>query len=461
MNWLVHEWRLLVRSRLAAAALLLLLCLSALAVLAGLREVQRQRHTIARVQGLQQQELQAEMQKHATKGDAGSAAYYTFHGTWDPPSPAAFLALGLRDAAPYVLRVRALALQAQLHEGESTNPELVLAGRFDFAFVLVYLAPLFLVVLHYDLVSGERSAGRLGALLALPGTGRRLWLRRSGLRVGLVFAALVTPALAGALASGTPAAGLLTLLLATAPYLLFWSGLALGVAALGGSSAAKATALVGAWVVLTLVAPTLSNAALARLLPVHQGVELMLGQREAVHGAWDKPREATMERFFRGHPEWRGTAPLPAGFHWKWYFAFQQLGDESVQAQVAAYRDGLVARQRWTERLGWLLPAVGVQAALHRHANTDLLAELAYQDRIAQFHDRLRRFYYPYLFSETRFGTDAFAKLPRFEPAPVAADLPLPPLLGLAAMALLASWGGIVSLRRIGLLQARPSAAPS
>ena len=155
MNWLAHEWRLLSRSRLTVIALALLLVLSALAVISGAREVARQQQTMTRLAELQQRDLAVQARKHTHGGDAGSAAYYTFHGTWDAPSSTAFLALGLRDAVPYVLRVRALALQAQLHEGESFNPELALAGRFDFAFVLVYLAPLFVIALLYDLVSGD------------------------------------------------------------------------------------------------------------------------------------------------------------------------------------------------------------------------------------------------------------------------------------------------------------------
>ena len=173
MKWLVHEWRLLSRSRLAVAGLALLLALSALAVVLGTREIERERRTIARLTTLHQEDLAAQARKVVRGADAGSAAYYTFHHTWDPPSGAAFLAIGLRDASPYVLRVRALALQAQLHEGESFNPELALAGRFDFVFVLVYLAPLFLIALLYDLVTGERQAGRLTTLLSLPGAGRR------------------------------------------------------------------------------------------------------------------------------------------------------------------------------------------------------------------------------------------------------------------------------------------------
>lgn len=434
MSWLAHELRLLARSKLALAALALLLVLSTLAVLSGTREVARQQQTIARLAGLQQQDLAAQARKYTHGGDAGSAAYYTFHGTWDAPSSTAFLALGLRDAAPYVLRVRALALQAQLHEGESFNPELVLAGRFDFVFVLVYLAPLFLVALLHDLVSGERRSGRLGTLLAMPGAGRHLWLRRAGLRTALVFGCLVLPVLAGALSSGTAMVAVASVLLVTATYLAFWSGLALIVATRSGSSAANATALMGCWAVLTLVLPTVANAVLARAVPVHQGVELMLAQRQAVHGAWDLPPQATMEKFFRTHPEWQHTAPLPSGFHWKWYYAFQQLGDESVAPQVAAYRDGLLARQRWTSRLGWLLPGVGVQAALHRQANTDLRAQLAYQDGITDFHARLRAFYYSYLFKDLRFGPEDFAAQPRFSPSAYSAETPVGQLLGLLLM---------------------------
>jgi ABC-2 type transport system permease protein len=452
-----HELRLLRRSRMAVAALVLLALLTALAVASGLREVQRQQASIARALQLQQGDLAEQAARVAAGRDAGASAYYTFHSTYDPPAPASFLALGLRDASPHVLRVRALALQAQLHEGETHNPELALLGRLDFAFVLVYLAPLFLIALMYDLVSAERAAGRLGSLLALPG-GQRLWLRRAALRAGLVFAALALPVLAGAWASawagggagdgsngGVPgmSAGVLGLVLVvTAAYALFWAALALWVAGRGWPSATNAVALVGCWAVLTLVLPTLVQLGITRAVPAHQGAELMLAQREAVHGAWDQPREATLQRFFQTHPEWRDTAPLPTGFHWKWYYAFQQLGDESVAPQAAAYRQALLQRQQATVWAGALLPGVAVQTALHRAAETDLIAQLAYQDAIARFHERLRRQLYPQLFHDQPFGVAGFGALPRFEPAPrgqALADaavlaLGLGPLLGLALL---------------------------
>ena len=455
MSGLHHELRLVLRAPVSALALGLLLLLASLAVLSGSWEVARQRETLARLAVLQQDELAALAAKPQTARQAGAAAYYTFHATWNPPAPAAFMALGLTDSAPNALRVRALALQSQLHEGEASNPALAAAGRFDLAFVLIYLAPLVLIALLHDLVSAERQAGRLGTLMALPGGNQRLWLRRAALRTLLAFACVAAPWLAGAVVNGMPAPATAAALAIGAAYLAFWAALSVTVASRGRGPASPATALVGCWVLLTLVLPALANVALARAVPAQQGVDLALAQRQAVHAAWDRPPAETMERFFRSHPQWRATAPLPAGFHWKWYYAFQQLGDESVAAPVAAYRESLLTRQRWTVRLGWLLPGVGAQAALHRLAHTDLEAQLAYQDAIADYHGRLRAFYYRYLFDDVPFAAPDFAAQPRFEPAPKALAIPAAPLAGLALVALAALAAAARACRRIDVAAGR------
>lgn len=434
MKWLIFEWRLIARSRLSLAALLLLLAMTVLSVWSGLHETTRQRATIARLAALHQQDVEALAVRYPHSESAGSPAYYTFYNTWDPPSQTAFLALGLRDVAPYVLRVRALGLQAQLYEGESFNPEVALPGRFDFAFVLIYMTPLLVIALLHDVVSAERESGRLRLLQALPDT-RRLWRRRLGLRYALLLLCLILPVWTGALWSHTPVSVLLAVLLVSAAYLAFWFGLSAWVATRRWRSVTNATALMGLWAVLVLVLPTLANVVLMRAIPVGQGVDLMLTQRQNVHGAWEVPREETMRKFYASHPEWRDSAPLPQGFHHKWYYAFQQLGDESVAAEVRAYRDGLLARQQWSDRLGWILPGVAAQSVLHRLADTDLPAQLAYQDRIAAFHSDVRRFYYGYLFHERPFDTADFARLPVFTPRHASMTVPWLQLLMLSALA--------------------------
>lgn len=86
--------------------------------------------------------------------------------------------------------------------------------------------------------------------------------------------------------------------------------------------------------------------------------------------------------------------------------------------QVRAYREGLKRRDAAARALGGVLPSVGTQALLTRLANTDLDAQLAYQERIRAFHERLRKFYYAYLFTDRPFGMEDFERAPRFEDTP-------------------------------------------
>ncbi len=415
MSLFRYELRLLLRQRLTVGALVLLAMLTVAALVAGTAEIYRQRAAIAAISAAQAEDIAAVAAYVDRTKDAGSAAYYSFHPTWDTPAPLAFAALGMRDVSPYILRVRALGLEAQIYDGDTFNPELALPGRFDFAFVLVFLSPLFVIALFHDLRSGEREAGRQRMLDALSKGGRGVWRRRTMLRFLLLWAVIGVPFLIAASISGVTAAPILIVLALIAAYLLFWIGLAAGVTRLRWSSVANAAALAGAWLVLVLIVPTLANVAINAAIPVNQGAEIAMAQREAVNGAWDVPRDQTMRRFYADHPEWADSTPLGPEFHYKWYLAFHQNGDASVADAVRAYRTGLEARDAAARLLGWVLPSVGVQALLTRAARTDLIAQLAYQDRIRAFHRRLRTFYYGYLFHDRPFGAADFDRAPRFD----------------------------------------------
>jgi len=78
----IHEARLLLRSRLALAALLLMALLSAAAVAAGMAEVARQRAAIDAVATAQAEDIAAVADYVDRTKDGGSAAYNSFHPTW-------------------------------------------------------------------------------------------------------------------------------------------------------------------------------------------------------------------------------------------------------------------------------------------------------------------------------------------------------------------------------------------
>lgn len=408
---LIREARLIGRDRRALLAVLALALFAAASLALGLATVARERAAIDRIVALQQADVEAVM-RHA--GDAGSAAYYTFHPTWDAPSDLAFAALGGRDIAPALLRIRALALEGQIYENEAANPELALPGRFDFAFVVVYLAPLVIFALLHDLRSGESEAGRLGLLRAQPGARRRIWGPRIALRLALVLAALLLPFAVAALCAGTAPARAFGFAGLVGLACLFWGLVAVIVGRIGLRSSVNAASLGAIWFAATLIVPATANIAINSAITVPDGAALARENREAVHAGWDKPRGETMARFLALYPAYRGTPPVGAAFHWKWYFAFQHLGDVQVMDAARAYRDGIARRERAARLLGWLLPPLGVQQALHDLAGTGVAGQLGYQDRVRAYHRQLREFYYPYLFFDRPFGPADFARAPRF-----------------------------------------------
>ena len=265
-----------------------------------------------------------------------------------------------------------------------------------------------------------------------------------------VLAAVGLPLIVGAITMAAPVGGIAAMLLTAALYCAFWFGLAMLFGGAMRTSATAAAAMIGCWIVLTLVLPTLANAAIARAVPVAKGIDLTLAQREAVHRGWDIPKSETFERFFVNHPEWRGREAFEGRFHWKWYYAIHQVGDESVAQDVAAYRESLAAREGATRALGFVLPGVGAMNVLHRIADTDIAGQLAYQHSIAVFHDQLRQFYYPYLFNDRMFTRADFARIPRYDARGQNGSLAWDALAMLALFSLVALAAGAQWIARVG-----------
>ena len=444
------ELALVLRSRLAAVSLLLLVAVASLAVFAGLLTMESQRAAIERsiaAQGIEQAVVAR--QYTGEEGDAGSVGYYGFHATWHPPAPLAFAATGQRDVQPYLLRVRLLGLQSQLYESDTANPEMMLSGTFDFAFVLVYLLPLVAIALMHDLVTSEREAGRLGLVLATTDRPWRLWGRRVALRYGLVLAGVLLPLAAGCAIAGVAPSLALTVAGIAMLYAAFWFAMFAFLAARARNSAGGAMAMFAVWLALTLLLPTVANTLINRAVPAGRGVDLMLAQRQLVHAGWDEPKDVMFERFFRTHPQWRGTPPVTGRFHWKWYYAIHQVGDDAVAPQVAEYQASLLERQRWAERAGWTMPSVAVQVAMQRLADTDLHAQLRYRARIGDFHTSLRHYFYPYLFNDIPFRRKDMDGMPRFSPAHPSGAIDLHALAALLMLTVLAGLCAARGLRRV------------
>ena len=400
----------MLRDRSMLAWLLVALLLSTAAVAAGMAEVAAQRTTLARLIDSDRADRGAQL---ARQEDWGSAAYYAFHLTYDPPSKLAFAALGERDVLAWKHRIRMLALEGQIHEADIGNPELALVGRLDFAAIAAFLLPLLIIVALHDLRARERQAGRHELLMSLTDSG--LWALRAGVRGAAIAACLLAPFLIGAALSGVTAGKVAAVSTVVVLHAGFWTVACLMCASLTRPGTVILTGLVTAWWLLAVLLPAGGRALIERAVPVPDGSRITLLQREAVNAAWDQPKEATMTAFTGAYPEWAEHAQVNLPFEWKWYFAFQEVGDRRAASTAAAHRNGIAARDQWAGRIAWLSPPALVDRSLQRLAHTDVAAHLNYLDRVRRFHAELREFHYPLLFREEAFDSRRLVDLPVYE----------------------------------------------
>ena len=411
---LLREATFAARDRAFVAALALVLVLSTLAVAGGLLEVRQQRQTIEDLLATDEEDRQSVL---ATQGDWGGAAYYSFHLTYDAPTTFAFAALGQRDSAPWKHRIRMLALEGQIYERDAGNPVFALIGRFDFAFFAAFVLPLVLIALLHDLRAGERDAGRHDLLVATAGEPASLWRARTVIRSSAVFVGAIVPFVVACAISNTGIATMTSALCFLALYVIFWTLISYLFSAWRQPGAVILAVLIGVWVLLAVIIPAAGRMAVDRAVQLPSGTEILMTQREAVNDAWDLPKVTTMNAFLERHPQWSDHAEVRRPFEWKWYYAFQQVGDQFAEPLATAYREGKQERDRLAGRVAILAPPALLERTLQRLAGTDTTASLAYEAEVRRFHAALREFYYPKLFRDEPFDRKKLADLPQFLPA--------------------------------------------
>lgn len=413
---IIREARFLFQQKHLVVIFSIVLALSVFAVWSGIKESQAQTETINRLLEKDKVDRESVLAKQKSYG---MAAYYSFHLTYDEPSELAFAAMGQRDVYPWKHRVRMLALEGQIYETDSDNPELSFLGRFDFAFLVSVLLPLFVILLLHDLRSSEREAGRFDLLIATAKKQKNLWLARAIVLTLALAISLLIPFIVGSVITGAALIDVSLIIAVVIAHLLFWALLTLAYSAskraMKQSSAQIASVLLSVWLIATVLVPVTSDLIIDETVHSPNGGDIVLTQREAVNDAWDLPESATWDAFLSTHPQWQGKTQMNSGsFDWNWYYAFQQVGDQKAQHLSQAYRDATQQKDRLADLFSLLSPPMLTQRLMSAVAKTDTKAAMEYEQDIRNFHKSLRSFYYPLMFNKTEFSLDKMAKLPNF-----------------------------------------------
>jgi len=413
MDSLVRELKFALRDRVVLLTLLGISLLSSYSVISGLKESVSEKSTIERVKSLVSEDREHNLAKQS---DAGGAAYYAFHFTYDAPADLAFVSRGIRDDLPWKHRIRMLALEGQIYETDSGNPELSRIGKLDFSFVAAFLLPLLSILLLYDLRAVELRNNRWAFLSVTSGNGHRLLLQRSVLRSALLFIAIITPFTVAATVNKADSWSTLLVVGGVALNVIFWCLITLAVSSRIESGPTTAALLLGCWLILAVVIPIGGKFFVEQTITVPKGGEILLRQREVVNNGWDLPKEATMAPFLERHPQWNNSPKVTRPFEWKWYYAFQQVGDQSVEHLSEQLRSGITRRDNAMKLVSLASPPLLTKRLLTRAANTDIAAFQRYDGCVRDFHLSLREFHYPMLFGNVEYSPDQMRGLPAFAP---------------------------------------------
>lgn len=391
-----------------------------------------------------------------------------------PPAALGALAVGQSDVYPSYLKVTARSLDALVTGDQIEHPLAVASGQFDAAFVVLFLYPLLILAISFDLTATERDRGTLRMVLAQPVRLRDVVAGKMITRAVLLAAPVIlipmvaamatvsspTAAEAAALrtAATTEVVALRTSLaiwtVAVLAYGSIWHGIALLVNARGWSAAANALVLAAIWLVFAVVGPSSINLLIALRYPMPSRVEAAVQARAATQEAAVKGSQQ-LGQFLQDHP----TSANVGREGMRQFAMLQAARDQQVaqklQAVEAAFDAQLRRQQRLASWLSVLSPTMIAQGVLLDAAGTSAVQFDRFRAEVSAFQQRWRAYFEPRLLDAATLTTAEYAAAPVFEydgeAAAAMARRTLPPIIAMAIAGAGLLWAGFRGYRRYTL----------
>lgn len=415
-----HELRRIARDR---AILILILLFGALAAFAGLNGASwvKERQTVIRMAVEESAKpMRAQLERVAKARPDRPVPLrpvaFSYSATLEP-LPLAPLSIGQAESYPFAASFVPLMSRHMVFSryGVGTESARVLAaGRFDLAFLLVFLLPIFLLASTYDLWVEERDRGTAFLVLAQPVRPVPLLAAKALARGGAVLLpAIAITILVLAIVAEPEPLGMLVLSAMLLLYGLFWITLAVAINVFARRASEAAVGAGAAWLILVMIAPALAAALVDIALPPASRADLVNAVRQSELEA----QEAGGTILLTGKRGLVGLTPLEVEAR----FSGGRLAEvRAAEAKVApmakalAERDG--ERIEVTQALRLLFPSVALQNGLDRIAGSDAGRAAAFQASAVAFLDRTRDFFAGFIAERRLMSAADVPRIPRYTP---------------------------------------------
>ena len=341
-----------------------------------------------------------------------------------PATALSSVAFGQSDLLPNNFKVSYRNKATFMYDNEIENPWNLLSGRFDFAFVVIYILPLLVFAFSYNLLSAEKEQGTLRMLLSQPVHLLSIISGKLAARVLplLGFMALLPIATILIFQPGIQLAdhwsALLCLSLLIIGYGFFWFALAVYVNTLGRSSATNALILIFSWVVLVLIIPVLINIIVETISPTPSRTELATRTRLVTIEGLNQYNDLLRTDYnFTEKPDAllpkEGKFEVPPRL--KAHYLISKNVDIKIDALLKQFDTQLAGQQKIVDRWGFLSPAILTSEGLTTLAGNNSRRYLEFKHQVENFHQQWRAFFEPKVLSGKAITKGDFDEMPKFE----------------------------------------------
>ncbi len=385
------------RTKIFLVSLVLLVTVGIISILIGKQYLVKQEKAIVAAQEFQEESIKRNVEYH--NDDLGLLLYYLRFTLIKKPSNISAISIGQSDVNPLLQAVTIRGLEGQKYDTDFENPSLLMSGNLDLGFVIIYLFPLVLIAMTFNLYSEEKELGTWRILAAQTSGKAGFLFKKLLVRIGFVFIILLFLMFMASMLLQIPMnQNFWAIFLQGILYVLFWSALCLWIVSLLKNSSFNALALISIWVVLTILLPAMVNNYVLNRYQVPEALDAMVEQRDGYHEKWDLEKDATMTGFYEAYPQYKKYTVPEDKFSWIWYYGMQHMGDLAAKNMSAEMIEKIMLRTTVSEKVALFVPTMHAQLSFNNLTGTDMVSHLNFLKALTEYHENLRLHFYPKIF---------------------------------------------------------------
>jgi ABC-2 type transport system permease protein len=384
----LYEWKHFIRSPFKIVALLLFVLSAIYGLHNGANLYQKQKVEIEKI-NQKVAEKQQKILAYYEKGEKGPkdrpwmdvttpfwATWYVSSYHFKSPSPAMVYSIGQAEQYGFYkeISVWASPYDSDIAE-EISNPERLQLGTLDFSFIVLYLLPLLLLILLYNIKGAEAEQGFLPLIEVQTGS-KNAWLLA---RVAF-YGMLSMVVLAGLMFYGAMLTGVLSvensvfinILLLLFFYLSFWTGIYFFILRQGKSSVINTLQMIGIWMLFAFIIPATVHQWVSIEKPADLMTDFIDVTRDGQEKLFSQPDSVQLKQLIELFPAISKSPFIKDSNKTKEALSFSAsgLGSKMIKEAIAPIKGQSEAKNALIQKTYWFNPITFFQNQLNALTQT-------------------------------------------------------------------------------------------